>query len=166
MVAHQAGSKQTVGVSYMSPNDIFPQKTCSACDQSLPIDRFGKAPAYRDGHCGQCKSCRSKRNAAYVKANPSKRAKTDPAITRRAKLKSKYGISPEEFEQMSLSQNGCCAICGGGPNGRWPTLVVDHCHETNQVRGLLCHLCNVNLGRVGDSLVGLMRYVDYLRRQA
>jgi hypothetical protein len=53
-------------------------------------------------------------------------------------------MTVEEFEAMVRQQNGVCAICGKPePRGN---LVVDHCHKTNKVRKLLCHVCNKNLG--------------------
>lgn len=38
-----------------------------------------------------------------------------------------------------------CTICGDETN-----LVVDHCHETNKIRGLLCNRCNKGLGLFRD----------------
>lgn len=41
---------------------------------------------------------------------------------------------------MKRRQDGLCAIC------REPrTLVIDHCHASGRVRGLLCQSCNVRL---------------------
>jgi hypothetical protein len=38
-----------------------------------------------------------------------------------------------------------CVICGSEEN-----LVVDHCHKTNIVRGMLCNHCNRGLGHFRD----------------
>jgi hypothetical protein len=38
-----------------------------------------------------------------------------------------------------------CTICGDETN-----LVVDHCHKTQKVRGLLCNHCNKGLGHFRD----------------
>ena len=39
---------------------------------------------------------------------------------------------------------------------------VDHCHETNQIRGLLCSSCNIGLGQFQDSIKLLSKAIDYL----
>lgn len=41
---------------------------------------------------------------------------------------------------------------------------LDHCHETGKFRGWLCNRCNLALGHLGDSIVGLERAIAYLRR--
>lgn len=43
-------------------------------------------------------------------------------------------------------------------------LVFDHCHATNQYRGLLCKGCNTGLGLLGDTLEAARRLVLYLER--
>jgi len=54
----------------------------------------------------------------------------------------KYGLAPGEFEKMWKKQKGRCACCGK----RAKRLIVDHDHQTNEVRGLLCYRCNMGLG--------------------
>ena len=75
----------------------------------------------------------------------------------RARLKREYNITPEIFQEMYEEQDGCCKICK-----RERRLVIDHCHDTGVVRGLLCHKCNSALGAFGDDVSGLMRAVNYL----
>jgi formate dehydrogenase maturation protein FdhE len=74
------------------------------------------------------------------------------AAMREYMLKSKFGITAEQYAQMMLEQNGKCAMCGSEPKskaGRHSTvaaLAVDHCHESGRVRRLLCTSCNMGLG--------------------
>ena len=50
--------------------------------------------------------------------------------------------------------------CGEMPNGK--RLAVDHDHETVRVRGLLCWICNTNIGRWNDSVETLASAIRYL----
>lgn len=61
------------------------------------------------------------------------------------RIKYRYGITREEWETRFEAQNGTCAICDQ-PCSTGHRLVVDHNHETGQVRGLLCKACNFQLG--------------------
>jgi Recombination endonuclease VII len=61
-------------------------------------------------------------------------------------LKTQFGISLEDYEKILESQNGVCAICGGGAGRKNSRFAVDHDHETGRVRGLLCLYCNTRLG--------------------
>jgi hypothetical protein len=63
---------------------------------------------------------------------------------------------------MFADQNGCCAICK--ESGK--ELVVDHCHESGDVRELLCQDCNSMLGRAKDSIETLKSSVNYLKKHA
>lgn len=138
-------------------------KTCSACKQALPIELFGVASSYADGRRGQCNPCRSRHQSTYVKTHPQKRHKQSIESVRKSKLKTKYGMTPDGYQALLASQGGLCAICKTSePGGRWGCMHVDHCHTTGVIRGLLCHNCNVALGRVGDNMQGVMRFVNYL----
>lgn len=75
-------------------------------------------------------------------------------------LKSKFGLSVADYNRMVKEQDGLCKICRQ-PSSR---LVVDHCHETGRVRGLLCAPCNSFLGRINDSPEALLKVIEYLRQ--
>lgn len=85
-----------------------------------------------------------------------------------ARLRKAYGISLEQYEAMVTEHNGKCGICGGEGfelvAGQRLKLVIDHCHETGSVRGLLCHNCNRGLGLLKDSIQTLQSAVEYLVR--
>jgi hypothetical protein len=66
----------------------------------------------------------------------------------RASLLKHYGLRPADYDAMLARQQGVCAICAEPSERR--SLDVDHCHETNAVRGLLCNACNVGLARFKD----------------
>lgn len=54
-----------------------------------------------------------------------------------SKLKHIYNITLDEFNRLAEKQNNKCAICN-----QQKRLVVDHDHDTQKVRGLLCVKCN------------------------
>ena|SRR5690625_358126 len=54
-----------------------------------------------------------------------------------------YGLSCGEYDALYERADGGCEIC------RVVTkLVIDHCHESGMVRGLLCFRCNWRMSRV------------------
>ena len=73
-------------------------------------------------------------------------------------MRSKYGISSEQWTAMLVEQSGRCAICSNPM--REPC--VDHDHETLAVRGLLCSGCNTGIGHLRDSSDVLRAAIKYL----
>ena len=65
------------------------------------------------------------------------------------------------YKRLLEQQGGACAICKDPPPpGR--RLNVDHCHSTEQVRGLLCSRCNHGLGNFRDNIDFLFGAMAYL----
>jgi hypothetical protein len=58
------------------------------------------------------------------------------------RLRSKYGITLEQYNQMHAAQNHSCDICKKHQDNFKSSLHVDHNHKTGNVRGLLCFRCN------------------------
>ena len=83
----------------------------------------------------------------------------------------KYGITQEEFLSQLEYQGGRCACCGkvlliSKDHTNPDAAVVDHCHDSNELRGIICHACNVGIGKLGDTQESVERAVDYLSRRA
>lgn len=79
-------------------------------------------------------------------------------------IKNNYGLSKEDFFFLLEKQDNKCALCDKPFEGfRTRDLHIDHCHETNKVRGLLCMPCNVGLGMLGDNEEGLSKALSYIR---
>ena len=68
-------------------------------------------------------------------------------------------ISESEVARRLNDSSGCCEICG-----REARLVIDHDHDTDAVRGLLCYSCNVLLGVAHDDPTVLIAAIEYLRK--
>jgi hypothetical protein len=83
-------------------------------------------------------------------------------------LKKRYGITPADWNQMFREQGGVCAICRkefaetNQAGNHKDNAVVDHCHKTGKVRGLLCPHCNLGLGHFMDSPKILQAALLYL----
>jgi len=70
----------------------------------------------------------------------------------------------EEYTKLLRDQNGVCAICLSSPKHR--ALDVDHSHQTGNIRGLLCSVCNLAIGYFKDSPALLFRAIGYLTKAA
>jgi len=124
-------------------------------------------------HCGSddtyryeniCRGCRSAAATKWRKDNHDQYTET----RRRRELMKKHGMTLETYDAMLDEQGGVCAICGGdhGNHSRGSDrLVVDHNHDTGEVRGLLCHPCNLVLARLTSADL-LDRAANYLRGNA
>lgn len=88
-----------------------------------------------------------------------------PEMRRRKRtqnLLASYGITLEQKESMLAAQGGVCAICGGDEHTETNSWHVDHDHKTGLVRGILCMLCNLLLGKAKDSPDILRSAANYL----
>lgn len=119
------------------------KKRCSRCRKLTPLNGFYKSKKAKDGLRSECKKCFSKK----YKNTPDKNRLL------------RYGITVNEYHTMLLSQKNKCLICKEEKE-----LLVDHCHETGIVRGLVCHLCNTGIGMLKDSTELLANALQYLIR--
>jgi hypothetical protein len=80
-------------------------------------------------------------------------------------LKKKYGITLKERNILLQKQNNKCKICSLKFNENIFKLkaCVDHCHETEKIRGLLCRTCNAGLGYFKDNIEQLTKAINYLK---
>ena len=76
------------------------------------------------------------------------------------RLKSKYGITSKEKNVLLQKQNNKCKICLVEFSNVTPN--IDHCHITNEVRGILCGPCNRGLGIFKDDIELLTKAINYL----
>ncbi len=76
-----------------------------------------------------------------------------------------YGIDLKQYQEIEDGQNGVCAICGEFPSprkGHITALLPDHNHTTGKVRALLCHRCNVALGKIEKNPALTIKMFEYL----
>lgn len=74
-------------------------------------------------------------------------------------LARRYGISVEDYARMFERQNGRCDICDAKLEIGSYSTELDHCHELNNVRSLLCRSCNTRLPGSLDELLLFMNYM-------
>jgi len=89
----------------------------------------------------------------------SERKKRHVRSVRKSQMKSRYGITIEEYDEAFELQDGACAICMKPQKRR---LSVDHDHATGNFRGLLCVSCNFGLGSFKEDQEILMAAIGYL----
>lgn len=74
----------------------------------------------------------------------------------------KYGISLEQYDELLKAQQGVCAICATSCDTGM-NLAVDHCHDTNKIRGLLCKNCNTAIGLLKEDLETMTKALEYVK---
>lgn len=77
----------------------------------------------------------------------------------------RYNINEDQLDEMMSETH--CPICGiefDKKRGERHSRNIDHCHDTNLVRGVLCHHCNVALGWFDHDIDRLGKAIDWLRR--
>ena len=147
-------------------------KRCYSCRVEKPNNYFDKNKGMSDGRINKCKSCVREYNKQYreipknrYKEKERKRlafSSLSKKEKRSLRYLRRYGISIDEYAELYRKQNGVCAICKSKETGHKKRLSVDHCHETGEIRGLLCNSCNVGLGRFKDSIDLLTKAIEYL----
>ncbi len=132
------------------------------------------AYACKDGR-RLCRTCRKENARSWREKNRNKYMSTikawrekNPDRVRAIRLRVKYG-KDFDYNALLTKQRGVCANTGCGNDGTESAhgrLIVDHCHDTGRVRGLLCNGCNVALGLAKEDpkrLAGLVEYAERLR---
>lgn len=128
-------------------------KKCAKCGMSKPEDQFPRNKNYADGRHCNCKTCHN------AQVRESRRRLHGGS--RHYHLKRRYGIGAADVAAMIEEQGGLCPICR-----KRPAVHVDHDHESNAVRGILCEMCNGGLGQFKDDVDRIRSAISYLERHA
>ena len=131
---------------------------------------FRKAnPAYTSRVKEQSRAWRRK-HPKYDTPRVRNRRITNPAVGhvtvhRKYKLRKHYNLTQAEFNAMLTQQEHRCLICKQtfDPKNIRLSSVIDHCHTSNRVRGLLCRMCNVGLGAFNENITALKQAAAYLQ---
>ena len=122
------------------------------CKANLSLSSFHRNKVLSDGRCVRCKECSKARRRAYNAKYPERMRK----IQRRYR----YNLTEDQYTRLESITN--CQICNKSKEDCKVGLVIDHNHETSEVRGVLCSSCNKGLGFFKDNLRLLEQAAHYL----
>ena len=138
-------------------------RQCTRCDVRKPLSHFPKNKSNRLGVASMCKACACEVASAYWHSDVEKARLKQ----RKQRILRNYGKSLDWFETTIASQGNCCPCCGVkyvmGANGA-DRAVVDHCHVTGQLRGIICSTCNVALGYAKENALRLRNLACYVEK--
>ena len=129
-------------------------KQCGTCKETKPIEQFARK---RGAWSSKCKACHNEYYRNYWQNTEAYEKHKARVNERRPHRAIKYGITEQEYIVLLNKHDGMCHVCKTRP-----ATDIDHCHITNEVRGILCNGCNTSIGKLGDTIEGLQRAIDYL----
>jgi len=120
---------------------IQSNKRCALCIRK----RLYQSTQYRMKRLreGKCVKCGVEREWERFGKQTCMKCARPATKSKGAIIKYKYGLTIEQLAQMEKEHNGVCGLCGLSFKGKY---VIDHCHATGKVRGLLHRQCNIALG--------------------
>lgn len=132
-------------------------KLCRTCNTEKNISLFVKCKTTKSGVRGLCKACSC---AYYAQRRIDKydivRA-YEKKFHRKRRLRYDYNTTEEHIQSLLETQDYRCKLCQSDKK-----LVIDHCHSSGKVRGMLCLHCNTGLGQFKDNIKTLEKAIDYL----
>jgi hypothetical protein len=178
----RAGTRDASGMfARLKPGE----KQCEKCGRSFTASRTdaktcgASCPGRPDEiktcanpRCGQPFTLKGNSHGGRTQRYCSKQCRDLNAPYRLRERFRRYGVTPEQYQEMIKVQDNLCAICGQPPSpsprtswreGDWD-LAVDHDHTTGKRRDLLCHRHNLGLGLFDDDPVILRAAADYIER--
>lgn len=157
------------------PDKSLAPRACTVCGKEFMPYRASHRTCSplcrsRQPHIKAADRGRQQRPDYRERKNEARRVAADPearARNLRHNLR-QYGVTPEWFAAKVAEQGNRCAICGRTPPPDGvksaSRLHVDHCHDSSQVRDLLCNRCNPGVGYFGHDPELLEAAAAYLRR--
>jgi hypothetical protein len=151
------------------------KKRCSKCGTDKLLIEFSVSEETLDGLFSWCKSCQR----VYLRQRRHATGEPDPLTNKilqrvqlerhekrlqarkRSRLLQMYGITPQQHDQMLEAQGYLCALCGCELTAD-AVPSVDHSHETDIIRGIVCRKCNLMIGLAEDDPKILYLGIKYL----
>lgn len=112
------------------------KKRCETCAKVKELYEFSKNSRTVDGRRNECTECRNKKRRVIREA---------------------------DYDALFVNQGGLCAICGIDANTYGKRFSVDHDHEDDTARALLCLYCNTIIGMADEDTSILESAIGYLK---
>ncbi len=140
------------------------RKICLICKEEKSLDLFRQR---NDRKCkpieSYCKACERDKFKIWYSENKEYQKQRD--FVRNCE---KFGLSADRYNEMVENQKAKCAIClkpeSSTRGGKIKNLAIDHCHETGQIRALLCNGCNTAIGLLKEDIETLEAALKYLKK--
>lgn len=131
-------------------------KMCGPCKKELGISRYTNYP---EQPCLACTSMFQPVN------NRQKFCKTCVPDKKWYAVYRRYGLTKPDYETLAAKQDNACPLC-------LQLLVdvtkvaIDHCHDSGEVRGILCNRCNSVLSEFEkpEYVARVFKYLNMGRR--
>lgn len=116
-------------------------------------------------NCGACVACMLSKARTQVR-NPETSRKYWLRVRNKPEVKARKLANARRWKgipEPTRPEPGACEACGGTRHKIG--LNVDHDHQTGKFRGWLCSSCNRALGYLGDTEIGVVKLLAYVRRE-
>lgn len=145
-------------------NGEITHRQCKTCKEMKEISAFPKMSHGLLSRRAHCRTCYNDKVRDY------NRKMYSPEKRKAQSLLKNYGLTIYQVSKALADQHGLCANRGCGKEISLTAesraenrAVVDHDHATGQFRALLCHSCNIHLGRIEkdrNQTLGLLEYLS------
>lgn len=143
------------------------EQTCAPCRRAYSSayqKRKRHEPTFRAKNAAHRRRYRTRTYVRERERAYDKQRRSRPEVRERERFIQRGRWDPsciltmDQYQARYEAQNESCKICGT-PALR---LHVDHCHDSNRIRGLLCKQCNLGLGHFRDRPEILRAAASYL----
>jgi hypothetical protein len=130
------------------------ERRCGKCREVKSTSEFPRNRTTKSGFHSYCKPCHQNQFRESL-------ARRHGGSSRHYHLMQKYGIGAIEVDELIRQQGGACAVCR-----RREAKQVDHDHDTGEVRGIVCLLCNAAMGAFHDDPHLIRRAIAYVKEHS
>jgi hypothetical protein len=153
---------------FITPDGL---RLCATCRRDRQVKKNAKYVPKKKSTPEERKE-RSRASKARYRNSPKgqaaqkayyERSREEHLVNMRDRMLSEYGLGGiSGYDALLAKQCGRCAICSVLMSECVRRFAVDHNHDTEKVRGLLCFRCNAGIGKFNDDPELLKLAVAYL----